>query len=138
MVFLGDLLTDRGDETEAEQWYRKAADNGDLDGICRFGACLAERGETAEAETLLRTAAEQGHVEAMFTLGVLYETDMDKKAESVRWYINAAERGAPVAMYFLGLHFEELGNLDEARNWLRDAADAGQPDAATRLSALLS
>jgi TPR repeat protein len=137
MVYLGDVLAQQGKTAEAEAWYRKAADNGDLNGMRGVACCLMERDETAAAESLLRTVAEQGDARAMVILGVLFENDMNKKAEALRWYVHAAEREDPDAMYFLGLHFDELNEPDEAEHWLQKAAEAGQTDAATHLSKLL-
>jgi TPR repeat protein len=61
MINLGFLLDERGDKTEAEQWYRKAADTGDTRAMTYLGFLLDERGDKTEAEQWYRKAADTGH-----------------------------------------------------------------------------
>jgi TPR repeat protein len=69
MYNLGVLLNKRGEQAEAETWYRKAADTGHAGAMSNLGVLLAERGEQAEAETWYRKAADTGHASAMYNLG---------------------------------------------------------------------
>jgi len=39
MSMLGILLTKQGKNAEAEQWYRKAADAGQVNGMYNLGSC---------------------------------------------------------------------------------------------------
>lgn len=58
---LGVLLEERGETSEAEQWYRKAiAEDGDTDAVYNLGALLQDRGEEEEAEVWRRRAAGTG------------------------------------------------------------------------------
>jgi tetratricopeptide (TPR) repeat protein len=58
MYNLGVLLDRRGQETEAEQWYRKAAELNDADAMYNLGVLLSARGDKAEAGQWYRKAAE--------------------------------------------------------------------------------
>jgi TPR repeat protein len=85
---------------------------------------------------LFGQAAARESAEAMFWLGRMYllgdgpaakEADADR--EAARWYFEAARRGHAEAQYTLGLLFMAgtgvEKNEDEARKWLKRAADAG-------------
>ncbi len=50
MFNLGTLLWERGETTEAEQWYRKAAVLNLPQAMSNLAALLEKRGETTEAE----------------------------------------------------------------------------------------
>lgn len=57
MYSLGVLLHNRGKPTDAETWYRKAADNGDAAAMNDLANLLRNRGEHREAETWYQRAA---------------------------------------------------------------------------------
>src|SRR6202042_3988336 len=54
------LLGQQGEEEQAVQWYRKAADAGNADAMVNLGALLAERGEEDQAVQWYRKAADAG------------------------------------------------------------------------------
>ena len=72
----GSLLT-HGDDTQAVDGYRKAAEQGNADAQSNLGWAYANgRGvqqDDVQVVYWLRKAAEQGHVEAQFNLGWAYE-----------------------------------------------------------------
>ncbi|MGW5428319.1 hypothetical protein ACWET9_14040 [Streptomyces sp. NPDC004059] len=61
------------DADEAEQWLRRACEQGSLEAMRLLGATLAKKGDLKEGELLLRSSAEAGHVEAMYTLYHYYD-----------------------------------------------------------------
>jgi TPR repeat protein len=60
MVNLAALLRKQGEEDQAGQWYRKAADAGNADAMYNLGALLAEQGEEDQAGHWYRKAADAG------------------------------------------------------------------------------
>jgi TPR repeat protein len=141
MFNLGVLLTERGEQAEAEQWYRKAVAGGTGDAGVMFnlGVLLTERGEQAEAEQWYRKAAERGQTRAMCNLGVLL-TQRGEQAEAERWYRKAVAGGDgdAVVMRNLGVLLTQRGEQAEAEQWHRKAADAGLAGAMYSLSVLLT
>ena len=79
------LSRERGNLVEAESWYRRAAEVGDVDAMVNLGDLLKERGESAEAELWHRRAAEAGHIASMHTLGNLLYSKGDT-AEAETWW----------------------------------------------------
>ena len=134
------------DEDEALEWYKKAAEQGNVEAQYALGECYweiwVEFGDPSmaiEAAKWWRKAAEQGNVEALFSLGWYYFHE-EKYTEASKWYRKAAEQGNVDAQFELGELFR-LGkgvkkNLNEAENWYKKAAEQGHKTAAGRLEGL--
>ena len=74
MFELGLLEDSLGDGQEAEEWYRRAIDAGQVEAAGRLGRLLwVELGETREAEIFLEAAAEAGDRAAATLLGRLLQ-----------------------------------------------------------------
>jgi hypothetical protein len=106
MFNLGYLLEKRGDEAEAESWYRRAADAGNAAAMTNLGILLKERGDEAAAEVWWRRAAAAGSAAAMFNLGYLLEERGDE-AQAESWWRRAAKAGSTFAKSRLGLRLRE-------------------------------
>ena len=129
---------------EAAEWYRKAADQNDLDAQYKLGVCY-EKGEGVgkdlkEAAKWYRKAAEKGIVEAQIALGACYENGRGLPPnckEAVNWYRKAADRKNPEAQYRLGSCFEnrkEVRSEDKAAIWYRRAAENGHAGAQYKIA----
>ena len=88
------------DDNQAAQWYRRAADAGNLSAMCYLGIMYEDgRGvgkDEAEAVRLYRKAADAGDVDGMVYLGVMYKFGWGvgkDEAEAVRWYRRRRRRG---------------------------------------------
>jgi TPR repeat protein len=135
------------DEGKAVEWYRKAAEQGDVQAQTRLGYMYGEgRGvakDEAKAVELYRKAAEQGNAQAQTGLGVMYAygrgipKDEGKAAE---WYRKAAEQGHAQAQTRLGYMYGEGRGVakDEAKavEWYRKAAEQGDAHAQTHLGVM--
>lgn len=97
---------------------------------------LAQSGQDSFKKALfyLETALRQGSVEAALTLANLYHTGTKvttNTTEAITYYIFAAERQHPVALYILGsLYYTGAGvpkNPEKALELLSQSADAGYP-----------
>lgn len=133
-------------EHEAAKWYRKAADQGQVQAQTSLGF-MYESGRgglvksNVKAANWYRKAATKGEVLAQTNLGTLYElggeglSKDEKQAEM--WYRKAADQGFAKGQFYLGrmyAHGRGLAKNDhEAVKWYRKAADQGLIDAQTSL-----
>jgi TPR repeat protein len=65
------LLGEQGEEGQAVQWYRKAADAGDVAAMVSLGALLRKQGKEDQAMQWYRKAADAGDAGAMVNVGAL-------------------------------------------------------------------
>jgi TPR repeat protein len=119
----------KADYDEAQNWYRKAADQGHAEAKGKyysynfkfypddewlFRAVAAEMSamglsvpqQLDEAAFRWRKAAEQGNAQAQFNLGNMYESGQGVSrdhTEAANWYRKAAQQGHSRAQLFLGL-----------------------------------
>jgi len=82
----------QGEEDQAEQWYRKAADAGDADAMFNLGALLRKQGKEDQAEQWYRKAADAGNTRAMVNLGALL-AEQGEEDQAEQWYRKAADGG---------------------------------------------
>jgi hypothetical protein len=113
------------DKSEAVKWYRKAAKQGNADGVMR-----------------LCEMAERGNIAAGLALGECYEGGdgvAEDEMEAVKWYHRVAQGdpGDPTAQYRLGLCCAEGRGVTkderEAVTWFSKAAKQGNASAQYRL-----
>lgn len=138
--FLG-ILYEQGnavfqDLSQAERWYRRAAQNGDLQAQFNLASIyLYGRGveqSYSEAGKWFRQAAEKEMEAAQFMLGFMYAQGYgfpQNYAQAAIWYKMAAEKGNQGAQVQLGwMYAHALGvNQDQALavHWYRQAAESG-------------
>ena len=132
------------DKTEGVEWYRRAAENGDpvaqllLGFMYYLGEGVPQ--DDATAAKWWGNAAEQGDHRAEGYLRFLLPNDRDERQqriETMRACVETAERGGGVVeaclafMYDWGLGLNR--DADEAKLWLRRAAERGDMWAPWRL-----
>ena len=129
------------DYAEAAKWYSKVAEQGNKDAVER-----------------LRKIAEQGDVNAQYALGNCYYNGngVNKdEAEAAKWYSEAAKQGNKDAVerlrkiaehgnleydeaqYKLGCLLLKEGQVEEAKAWLRKAAQQSYSEARHRLDDII-
>jgi hypothetical protein len=93
-----------GSETEAVELHRKAANNGDSEGMWKFGLCYEEGREVNQnvdiAYYWYHKSAAAGNPEGMFLLGLCYEFGVgtiENKKEALAWYQKASNLGHEIA-----------------------------------------
>ena len=134
-------------DSEALEWYRKAAEKGNAEAQLELGKRYFEgRGVSPnedEAVEWYRKAADKGNTEAQLELGDRYFDGngvKQKYSEAAKWYLKAAVLGIPRAQYQLGLMYSQGQGVElnyaEAAEWYRKAADQGLPEAQRRLAGL--
>ena len=124
------------DDRMAAEWYRKAAEQGEMTAQFNLGLSYA-KGQgviknEAEAVKWYRMAAEQGYASAQFNLALCYRDGrgvVKDDAEAVKWYRKAAEQGDADAQNNLGFMYETgrgvAKDCSEAVKWYRKAAEQG-------------
>jgi TPR repeat protein len=121
---------------DAADWWRKAADGGDLRALYALGALFHKRGELDNSEKWWRRAANAGQADAKYALGVVqYERGDAVGAEF--WWRQAANQGDHDAEYLGGLAFAKR-DIPQAIWWWRRAAEAGDLQAQSNLESVLS
>ena len=131
------------DYPEAARWFRKAAEQGDVDAQLLLGIMYdVGRGVAQDDREAVRwylKAAEQGDAGAQYFLGAMYKEGRGVKQddrEAVRWVRKAAEQGDAEAQYFLGVMYKEgrgvAQDYVQAHKWLNIASARGHKDAKTR------
>jgi TPR repeat protein len=145
----------RKDPVKAVQWYRRAAQLGDVDAMYKLGlvllrGLLSQKPNSGEAVMWLNKAikkADENHPHALHELGLLYENPptnpenkvvQDLKA-SLDLFEQAAKLGFTKSQARLGKAFEkgELGVPMDDRasiHWYTKAAAQGEPEAELALS----
>lgn len=130
------------DPVAAANWFRRAAELGDIEGTFAFGVMLAEgdgiKKNREGAAQLFEKAAAQGHALANYNLALLYLRGDGKPESPDRGFLHmryAAEHGIAQAQYDLAtLYAAGAGqsvqpNATESATWLERAADQGLPEA---------
>ncbi|MDR3422862.1 MAG: hypothetical protein P4L80_16730 [Xanthobacteraceae bacterium] len=124
---------------EAVNWFRQAADHGDVDAMSNLGMMnKLGRGTPRNygyAMEWWRLAAEKGDPKAENGIGGLYENGLGVKTDyayAMKWYRRAADKGFALAQYNVGrMHQYALGvpyDYDEAMRWYRLAAENGSEE----------
>ena len=137
---VGYIYFRRGDDQEAVSWFRKAAEQGDVDAQLWLGVMYANgKGvpeDDQEAASWYYRAAEQGHAEAQFRLGVMYANGKgvpEDDQEAASWYYRAAGQGHAGAQFWLGASYAYGWGVPaddrEAASWYRKAAEQGHAEA---------
>lgn len=141
---------------EAEEFYRQAAEGGDVYAMLRFAQkgkmcgtlrnCDYDREEWLDrAKEIVLPKAEAGDTQAMMALSSAYAIggDSDKDFE---WVERAAENGHASAQYWMavmldeqdrGFYWTEEGRKEDILKWLRASAEQGFPKAMLKLAVKL-
>jgi TPR repeat protein len=132
------------DYVEAARWYRRAAARGCDWAAYNYAHLLANgrgvRKDRAAAFTWFRLAALRGHARAMNFVGLYcengWETPMDREA-AFDWYRRSAEGGDYRGQCSYASALAEEGRIDEALNWLQQAATTATPQFLAHLAVVL-
>ncbi|HLG06787.1 MAG TPA: serine/threonine-protein kinase [Gemmatimonadales bacterium] len=128
-----------GHDAEAVDWYRKAADAGDLPSMLRLGQLLSLGKGVAknelDATARIKQAAEAEYQPAWVVLAERYERGLGIRRsdkDAAYWLRKAAEKGDLAAQARVGDLFMRGKGVDkdeaEAVRWLRLAAEKGNRD----------
>lgn len=82
--YLGEFYCEDAIE-KAEEWYKKAVNQGSNDACEKMGDLLLQRGYMKEAIEYYKIAADKGHVRCCAKLGNIYDSKR-KFNEGLRWY----------------------------------------------------
>jgi TPR repeat protein len=133
------LLYDQmGAFRDADEWYRRGADAGNVDAMVVIGCKAAETGQVAEAQRLLSAAAESGQPNALFNYGMLLVQYLQRAPEAMPLWERAAGQGHALAALNLGNLSYQMGRRDDAERWFRRGAELGNAQAMFNLAMVLS
>jgi TPR repeat protein len=111
-------------DSDAELWFRRAADSGHPQAMAVVGAIARKHGDADEARQWSLKAAEHGDLAAMVDLGCVHAT-AGETDEAERWFGMAAEAGEPMGLFNLAILRFEQGRGNEGEALLRSALAAG-------------
>src|SRR5690554_5979840 len=139
---------------ESEQYYRQAAEGGDVYAMLRLAQSSSVCGtlrdcdydQDAWVDRALNTAlirAEAGDSEAMMELFSVY-WQKGERSKAFEWTKKAAEHGNPFAQYWLavgllderemGFYWTQAGRRADILKWLEASAEQGFPKAMHKLA----
>ena len=125
---------------EKVEWYKKAAELGDLESMYQIGYIYYYRFQPQQHEEGAQwwlKAAELGHPKSQRTYGwyLLYGIwpDDEQRKEAWEWYKKAAKNGDTKAMMDLAGQLNWEKKYDEAEHWWSTAAEQGDISAQIRL-----
>jgi TPR repeat protein len=131
----------RADLPEDERRYREAADAGDADALNKLGLLLWERGEPNKAERWYRSAIDAGLEQRDDATATDAEAHFTADEKRWRRNRNTAHIKAMLrlgnAMSDMGFLRERQGDREEAEQWYRRGAAAGNQRARDNLRILL-
>ena len=132
----------QGKIKKAIEWYKKAADGGDVNAYRQLGAIYyTDLSNHEEGITYLKKAAIGGHLTAIINLSKIYE-QMGDEEESIYWHRKAAKKGDVESQYHLAILLynssDVIGseNAKEAIHWLQVAAEKGHGQAQSALGVI--
>ena len=125
------------DNSIAAKWYRKAAEQGNVDAQFQLGVCYANGSgvekDMNEAAKWYREAAEQGNPLAQNSLADCYRKGAGVEMnieESVKWYLQSAKQDNADAQLQLGVCYFKGSGVEqdkaEAVEWFRKSAEQGK------------
>jgi TPR repeat protein len=134
-----------GNNSQAVNWFRKAAEAGHTGGMTQLGFMYAQgkgvEQNDVEAFKLFHRAAEAGNVNSMFKLGMFLLKGRgvaENDSEAFSWLRKAANAGNAGGMTQLGIMYKQgkgvEKNNNEAINWFRKAASLGNKVAQNNLN----
>lgn len=141
LVLLGQLYRgtfghpDLKDPKAAAAYLRKAAELDDKESFLPLASLLLEEEslrDEKEAEHWISKAAEAGDRSAWWIMGNHLADQKKDDPAAMEHFRKGAEAGHPACMLRMA-HLSMKGGTEEAE-WLRKAADAGDPDAAAELA----
>lgn len=133
------------DDKKAFEWAVKAAESGSRKSLNNVGFYYqqgigVERDLKKGLEYYLK-AAELGNLDAHVNLGYAYLNGwgVERNLEqALNWMLEPARKGNVNAIVNVGLIYQDLDNLKEAEEWLRNAAEFNHPVAQAHLICLLA
>jgi TPR repeat protein len=124
---------------EAEEWFRRAAEQGLTKAKHNLGVLCLQAGRVRpDATQWFWEAGREGWLPSIFAMGVILR-DEGRTGDAEKFFEIAAQRGHAESQDALGcIYFERDTDADHviARRWSEAAAEQGVPDALTRMGTI--
>jgi len=132
------------DLQKAQHWYQQAANNGNPHSQVVLGAMYANADmglplDYKRAEYWYKKAANQDYVWAFYTLSILFtleDNSSQNLSKAKEWAQKAADLDFAPAQSFLGVLYNEAGDIDKAIYWIEKAATKNYMEAQYQLGYL--
>lgn len=118
------VLADRGDVQEAEWWWRRCAETGNISSVRGLAKFLADNHRPAEAVELLAPLAATDDIKVVNDYAVSLQR-AGRLADAERQYRRIAALGNPVVLQNIAELLVDQERVPEAEEWYQRAADAG-------------
>ena len=126
---------------KAIEFYKIAAEQGDVNAQYILGDAYKERQDEEEAFKWYKISAEQGNTKAQYNLGWFYANGIgveQDEEEAIKWYKISAGQGNANAQYRLGYSYHwgegDKQNDEQADQWYKKAAEQGHANAQYNLN----
>ena len=116
MHLLGKHYFESGDLAQAEQWYLRSIEQGNVDSMVNIGVLYFTDGDFDKAKYWYQHASDFGESLATYNMGVLLGS-IGKREEAIEWYFKAVELGEKNALLNLALLLNETGRKQESIEW---------------------
>ncbi len=144
MMKVAKLYWEKGEKSKANEWYEKAASQGDAKTLLELGKRLRKGDGIAKdhskAFIYFYRAAEQGNISAVKLLGLMYyygEYVEKNREHAVQLYIRAAKSGDSGALYSVGMYYlNQKKDEVEAKRLMRLSAEKGDESAKKALTSI--
>lgn len=113
-----------------------AAVRGDSDSSRILGTCYLQMENLDEAQRWLEAAARSGDPESAHILGVVFQNDLGDVAGAEGWFRLGASGGNSNCLFALGALCWKADDIEGAKTWWMEAANAGHEKAADNLRAM--
>jgi len=127
------------DYSKAVEWYRKSAEQGDVNGQINLGTMyfngFGVDKDYSKAVEWYRKSAEQGDVNGQINLGAMYLNGfgVDKDySEAVKWFQKSADQGDASGQFHLAYMYSQGKGVfksdSDAVEWLKKSAEQGNAE----------
>ncbi len=122
---------------EAVEFYKIAAEDGNLGSMSNLAMLLKQSGKRDQAENWYMIAAHQGYVVAIHNLGVLYLETEENVEKGIEWLTKAAKQGHKEAWMTLGEYYSTHDQPDKALEYFNFALNQGDKRAITYIAEIM-
>ncbi|WP_329244723.1 tetratricopeptide repeat protein [Streptomyces canus] len=132
---LGHVFAAAGDYDQAEAWYERSANNGNVRALVNLGYVYMRKNDSAQAERYLEAAVQKGDERAALglTIVLLHQNRID---EAYSWCLVAEEKGLKQAKVLRADICLAKGEIDQAEKIYRENATALPGKAASGLGSI--
>jgi len=116
---VGYIYSKQGNKAEAAKWYERAANLGYGDAFWNLGALYMSMGKKNLALSWYEKGAQKNNIGSLNALGFYYGDKSQNYAKAIPYYRKSADLGDAMGMANLGFAYDQLNDVENARNWYK-------------------